>query len=84
MKKMMAYLFLVSTLIFIIDWGVMGIKIFDGDYNITFETYIDLICVIIMISCCLYRYYSRKCPYCGKTRVTNGAYCSYCGKKIDK
>ena len=84
MKKMMTYLFLVTTLIFVIDWGVLGIKIFDGNYDFTVEPYIGLVCFIIMIVCCLYRYYSRKCPYCGKPRQTNGEYCTYCGKKINE
>lgn len=27
--------------------------------------------------------FSNRCPHCGKLRQTMGAYCSYCGKKID-
>lgn len=82
MKKFMSWLFAVSLAVFVIDWGVVGVKLLNGDYDITVGAYIGLACCIIMLVCALYRCLSNKCPHCGKVRVTGGDYCSYCGKKI--
>ena len=35
MKKVMTGTFILAIITFVIDWGVLGLKIFDGDYNIT-------------------------------------------------
>ena len=72
----------ISFIIFLIDWGVMGIKLLDNNYNITVEAYIGLICFIVLIISIFIRCFTDRCPHCGKIRVAQGAYCSYCGKKI--
>jgi len=82
MKKVMSWLFAISLTVFIIDWGIVGVKLLSGDYDITAGAYIALVCSIIMIVCGLYRSFSSKCPHCGKIRATGGDYCSYCGRKI--
>ena len=82
MRKVANWLLGVFFIVFLLDWGIMGIKLLDNDYNITIEAYIVLICFIGMISCVLIRSYTDRCHYCGKVRITNGAYCSYCGKEI--
>ena len=51
--------------------------------DILVEAYIGRVCFVVLMVCSLYRIFSNKCPYCGKLRVSNGEYCSYCGKKID-
>ena len=73
---------LITTIIFIIDWGIMGIKLLDGNYNISLESYIGAICFIIIFVCILYKSFSNKCPYCNKSLLINGTYCPYCGKKL--
>lgn len=73
----------ISFIIFLIDWAIMGLKLLDNDYNITVEAYIGLACWMIIFIGILCRAFTDKCPYCRKMRVTKGAYCSYCGKKID-
>lgn len=82
MKKVATWLLLISLLIFVIDWGVMGLKLFDGNYDIIIEAYIGLICFVTMLICILIRSFSTKCPYCGKIRVSNGRYCPHCGKEL--
>lgn len=85
MKWVMTGTFILSTITFVIDWGVLGLKIFDGDYNITTEAYIGAVCLVVMLITLLYRRFTiDKCSYCGKLRMTNGRYCSYCGKEIYK
>lgn len=82
MKRIMSWIFVISIIIFILDWGVVGLKLLNGDYDITVGAYIGLVCVLIILVCAVYKIFSDKCPYCGKVRMSNGEYCSYCGKKI--
>lgn len=85
MKKTVNIIWIVSIILASIILGVMGIKIFSGDYNITFEAYAVLIIWIILLCCGLYRNFTRnKCPHCGKVNLSGGNYCSYCGKEITK
>ena len=84
MKKTATWILVAALLIFIIDWGVMGIKIIENDYNITVESYIGAACIVVIAVCCFCRIFGNKCPHCGKIRITDGDYCSYCGKKIEK
>ena len=83
MKKIAPWIFLVSLIVFVISWGVVGLQIMDGDSDITIGASIALICLVLMLSCSLYRAFTRRCPHCHKLRQTGGAYCSYCGQKID-
>ena len=85
MKKFINGIYILAIIVFVIDWGVLGLKIFDGEYEIITEVYIGLVCWIVMILSLLYRKFTMdKCQYCGKLRTTNGKYCSYCGKEINK
>lgn len=83
MKKIATRALVISFIIFFIDWTIMGLKLLDNDYNITVEAYIGLVCWIIIFISILCRALTDKCPHCGKIRLTKGAYCSFCGKKID-
>lgn len=83
MKKVISWAYTVSIIVLIIDWAVMGLKIFTNDYDILVEAYIGCACFGILMVCSFYRIFSNKCPHCGKLRVSGGEYCSYCGKKID-
>lgn len=83
MRKMVFTIFIMALITFVIDWGLMGIKLLDNNYEIMIETYVGLACWIIMIVCALYKTFTNRCPYCGKLRLTNGDYCSYCGKRIN-
>ena len=82
MKKATPWIFGISLLVFVIDWAVMGMKIFTNDYNITVEAYVGLVCVVVMLLCGIYKLLTRKCPHCGKWKLSEGPYCSWCGKKI--
>lgn len=82
MKKVVPWIFGISLLVFVIDWAVMGMKIFSNDYQITLEAYIGLVCVVLMALCSIYKIFTQKCPHCGKLRLSPGPFCSYCGKKI--
>ncbi len=82
MRKVANWALVIAFVIFLIDWAIMGIKLLDNNYNITVEAYIGLVCFIVIVVSIFVRAFTNKCPYCGKIRVTEGAYCSYCGKEI--
>ena len=39
----------IAFIIAIIDWGVMGLKLLDNDYNIAIEAHIALACWIVIL-----------------------------------
>ena len=82
MKKLIPWITAAAFLIFIIDWGIMGLKIFDNDYDITVEAVIGIVCFIVLLACSVYKIFSNKCPHCGKQILSEGEYCPHCGKKI--
>lgn len=84
MKKIITWIYVLAVVVLVIDWAVMGLKIFTNDYNITVEAYIGCACFVLMMICSVYRLFSNKCPHCGSLRLTGGAYCSHCGKKIEE
>ena len=83
MKKAAKWLAVISLVIFVIDWGIMGMKILNNDYLITTEAYIGLIFFISFWVCVLYAKLADRCPHCGKPKLSVGNYCPYCGKKIN-
>ena len=84
MKRFIFWLTIVSGLVFLIVWGVAGVKILDHDYDIEREAYIGAACLPLLFGGVLYFRLQRKCPHCGKLRESSGAYCPHCGKKIDQ
>lgn len=84
MKKIMFWISAVAIVVVAIDWGIVGLKLLDGDYDIIAEAYIGLACIWIIIICAVYKIFGDKCPHCGKPLRSNGKYCPQCGKKISK
>ncbi|MBE6881435.1 MAG: hypothetical protein E7489_00335 [Ruminococcaceae bacterium] len=82
MKKTAAWILFIAFAVFIIDWGVMGIKLLDGNYNITTEAYIGAVCFAVIIICLFCRVLGNKCSHCGKNVFSEGEYCPYCGNKL--
>ncbi len=82
MKKLAIRLMIISITVLIIDWGFIGLKLLNGDYNITLGAYIALICILIFFTCVIYTKFHNKCPHCKKLLLQNGKYCPYCGKEI--
>ena len=84
MKKIAWYVFVISLLTFIIAWGVMGVKIFANDYDITALAYIGAVCLpFIFGSLLVIKAAGAKCPHCGKLRASSGDFCPHCGKKLN-
>jgi len=81
-KKITTWGLVIAFIIFVIDWGIIGLKLLDGNYDITTGAYIGAICWGVILVCIVCRAFSNKCPHCGKLKQTSGKYCPYCGKEI--
>jgi len=83
MKKITKWLAAISIAVFAIDWGFIGLKLLDGNYDITASAYIAAISLVIFVVCVLYVRFTNRCPHCGKMNQTLGKFCPYCGKEIN-
>ena len=82
MKKAVNWIYIASIVVFVIVWGVLGLNIYNGNYDITTEAYLGGGCIILMAVCAVYRLLTDKCPHCGKIRQIRSAYCPHCGTKM--
>ncbi len=82
MKRITTCVLIIALIIFIIDWGIIGMKLLDGDYDIITETYIGAACFGVMLISAVYKAFASKCPHCGKMIQSNGKYCPHYGQEI--
>ena len=83
MKKVMTWLFAGSIFVFVIDWGVVGVKLMNGEYDIEAGVYIALACVAVMTAYIIYRIATNRCPHCGGFIYQSYIkYCPHCGKEV--
>ena len=83
MKKAAKWLTIISIVVFIIAWGIMGVKLLNNDYHITIEAYTGLISLVVLCICVVYIKLANRCPHCGKTISSFGPYCPHCGKEVN-
>ena len=81
MKKVIKWLAVISILVFVIVWGIIGLKILDNDYLFTTEAYIALVSLIVSFICVMYLRITNRCPHCGKMKQPFANYCPHCGKE---
>ncbi len=81
MKKVAAWLMVISIIVIFIAWGIGGLMIFNHDYESNAWVYVALVSYVILL-CSLIYLKTTRCPHCGKMNQTNGKYCPYCGKEI--
>lgn len=82
MKKTAIWMAIVSFVVFVIDWGIVGLKLLDGDYDITVGAYVGATCLVVLFICILYIKFTHRCQHCGKMIQFVGKYCPHCGKEI--
>ena len=82
MKRFMFWLLVTAAAVFVIDWGVVGLKLLSGEYDITVGAYIGLACWIVIIVSVIFRRFSNRCPHCGKYQSGVGKYCTHCGREL--
>ena len=68
MKKIAKWLATISIIVFVIAWGVIGVKLLDNNYLITTEAYIGLISLVVFVVCVVYVKITSRCPHCGKIK----------------
>ena len=82
MKQIRLWISIVASIILLVDWGIMGVKLLDGNYNITVEAYIGLVGLVVLLACAISKVFTDKCPHCGKVHSSTGKYCPHCGKEL--
>lgn len=82
MKKALTWIAGIASLIFIIDWALLGMKIWNGNYDFLTEATIGTVCFPVALVCIILLKCSKKCPSCGKMLTFEGTYCPHCGKKL--
>ena len=82
MKKAVTWILWTAFGVNFIALGIIVVKLLSGDYEFLAEAYISAVCFFAVIVCSLIRAFGNKCPFCGKTIMDRGAYCSHCGKKV--
>ena len=80
----MFWVHIIALFVLVIVSGVMGFKLIDGNYDILLEAYLALACIIAAFVSSVYKLLRSRCPHCGRVRLSEGKYCSYCGKEITK
>lgn len=83
MKKISGWIFAVSAVLFMMDWGIIGLEILDGEYDLTAKLYVALaLWAVMTVSVILFRFvFAKKCPNCGKRINSEGKFCPHCGKE---
>lgn len=84
MRKYIIGLSVISVFIFVIAWGLMGLKLLDGNYDITVPAYIGVISLILFFISFLYLKCTCRCQRCGKIIQPSFSYCPHCGSKIEE
>jgi len=84
MRKTILWSAVIAFIIFVIDWGIIGVKLFDGNYDIVVEAYIGMACFIVMIIGLITKIFGAKCSTCKKILDVNAKYCSHCGREVLK
>lgn len=82
MKRIAAWGLVITLILLLIDLGVMGIKLLNGNYGVLTEAYIAAACWIVLLVCAAVRLFSSRCPHCGKLKLSNGKYCPHYGREI--
>lgn len=82
MKKIAKWMAVIAFIVFVIDWGIIGLKLLDGDYDITVGAYVGVVCLVLLFLSILYIRCTHRCRNCGKMIQFYGKYCPYCGKEI--
>lgn len=82
MKKGVKWLTVLSFILFVLTWSVMGLKLLEHDYDITAEAYLGLVFLLSFFVCLLYSKLTNRCPRCGKPKQSFGRYCPHCGREI--
>ena len=66
MKKIAIWLAVISIIVFVIAWGVIGVKILDNDYEFMTEAYIGYGSLVVFFISIICVPLINRCPHCKK------------------
>ena len=86
MKKVCVWLSIISAIVLLITWGVVGVKLLDNNYDFMTEVYITGAFVFILLgSIVCYKFIGIRCPHCGMINdslFSKAKFCPHCGKEL--
>ena len=86
MKKVFICLAIISSIVLLITFCVVGVKLLDGNYDTIVEVYITGVSLIICLGSIVgYKLMGIRCPHCGKINDSlfgKGKFCPHCGKEL--
>ena len=86
MKKVCIWVAIISAIVLFITWGVVGVKLLDGNYDTNAEVIITGVSLVIfLVSVVCYKLNGIRCPYCGKINdslLGKSKFCPHCGKEL--
>ena len=86
MKKVCVCLAIISAIVLLITFCVVGVKLLDGNYDTIFEAYITGASLIICLGSIVgYKLIGSRCPHCGRindTLLGKSRFCPHCGKEL--
>lgn len=82
MKKIATWMTVISISTFVVVWSLIGLKIFDNEYDFVMEAYIAYGSLAVFFVGLIYLKSTQLCPHCGKLKTSFGKYCPHCGKEI--
>lgn len=66
MRKTAKWLAAIALAVFAVDWGCVGIKLLNGNYDVTAGARIGGIAFAVFFVCVLYVKCTNLCPHCGR------------------
>ena len=86
MKKVCIWSAIISAIVILITWGVVGVKLLDGNYDTIIEAYITGVFALILLGSIVgYKLIGSRCPHCGRindTLLGKSKFCPHCGKEL--
>ena len=86
MKKVCVCLAIISAIVLLITFCVVGVKLLDGNYDTIVEAYITGASLIICLGSIVgYKLIGSRCPHCGRindTLLGKSRFCPHCGKEL--
>lgn len=84
MKRILFGIWITAVIVFFIDWGVVGLSLLTGDYEVKTGIYIGLVCMILIFVGVFCKLFHTRCPDCGKFLLFDESYCDSCKKEIHR
>ncbi len=84
MRRILLGIWIVAVVVFFIDWGIVGLSLLTGNYEVQAGIYVGLVCMILIFMGVFYKLFVNRCPYCGKFLFFDETYCSSCKKEIQR